>query len=238
MPYDQHEEQQASMRAFANATGGRPCLNSNGLEKCFADAVDDSRTYYLLGFYLRPDDRKPGWRKLKVQVAASGAHLRARGGFYVSAPAEDTPLTRHKQLSDALLSQVSYTGMRLRASALDEDAQEPASGTPDPAKTARRPAYFKLSIPADNFTLDRIKSGALNLEVAVVAFDRKWKPADQDSHSVNVRLNTVKLEEFLQAGIMFRMGLNLAPGSYQLRFAVRDNVTGQIGTVQLPFERK
>jgi VWFA-related protein len=51
-----------SLREFADATGGNRCIESNDLMKCFVEAVEDSRSYYMLGFSVLADDRKPGWR--------------------------------------------------------------------------------------------------------------------------------------------------------------------------------
>jgi VWFA-related protein len=235
--YDQHTEQQATMRAFASATGGSACLNSNGLEKCFADAVNDSRTYYMLGFYLRRDDTAPGWRNLDIKVAVSGARVRAREGFYVSAPTEDTPQYRQKQIGEALLSSVSYTGLRLKVRAINEDASKPEKITLASAAKTKQPANFRLTIPAENFILDQAKKNVLDLEIAAVAFDKKGNPADRDSHSVTVTLDSAKLAVFSQKGLTIKEVLSLPPGSYELRFAVRNNATGQIGTIQLPFDR-
>jgi VWFA-related protein len=53
-PYGKTGEQRLTLHAFADATGGRACVSVEELEKCFAQAqaVDDSRAYYLLGYYL------------------------------------------------------------------------------------------------------------------------------------------------------------------------------------------
>jgi VWFA-related protein len=237
MPYDQHAEQQMTLRAIAKATGGRPCLDSNGLEKCYADAVDDSRSYYLLGFYLSAEDRKPGWRKLKVKVAVDGAQVRAREGFYLSAPVEDTTENRQKQINDALLSPVAYTGVHLKVRSLNDNAKQPCLNSRSAAQSGAQPACFILSVPADNFTLDRTKNNSLDLEVAAIAIDKKGKTADRDLQTVSVKLNQEKLARFSENGLRLEMVMKLASGSYQLKFAVRDNATGQIGTVILPFER-
>lgn len=73
--YDAAAQNRETLKAFAEATGGTPCVNTNDLERCFARAVDDSRAYYLLGYYLPANDQKPGWRKLKVKVNAEGAYV-------------------------------------------------------------------------------------------------------------------------------------------------------------------
>jgi VWFA-related protein len=53
-----------TLREFAAATGGNLCLEAHKVVDCLAEAVEDSRSYYVLGFAVRSDDRKPGWRDL------------------------------------------------------------------------------------------------------------------------------------------------------------------------------
>jgi VWFA-related protein len=73
---------EATLREVAGATGGNLCLEANEVTKCLAEAVEDSRSYYMLGFSVRPEDRKPGWRDLRVKVAVEHANIRARNGFF------------------------------------------------------------------------------------------------------------------------------------------------------------
>ncbi len=83
LPHDEGVQQRLTMHAFADSTGGRACVTISELARCFAEAVDDSRAYYLLGYYLG-EDTQPGWRKLKVKVVGDGLHVRYRTGFYVT----------------------------------------------------------------------------------------------------------------------------------------------------------
>jgi VWFA-related protein len=69
---------EATLQEFAAATGGNRCVEENDLTGCLADSVEDSRSYYMLGFNVRPDDRKPGWRNLKVKISVDHVDIRAR----------------------------------------------------------------------------------------------------------------------------------------------------------------
>jgi VWFA-related protein len=238
IPYDKNLQQKDTMRSIASATGGRACLDTNELEKCFANAIDDSRTYYMLGFYLQNENRKPGWRKLKVKVDVSGARIRARGGFYVSSPSEDTTAFRQEQFSQAFLSPIAYTGVRLKARILGENLKGSGNTSQTGKQSAKQLASFLLTLPADNFVLDATKSDNLDLEVVAIAFDKDGNVAGRNGHSVYVKLVPGKLETFKKTGLSLQLDMALASGSYELKFAVRDNSTGQIGTVFLPYEMK
>jgi VWFA-related protein len=226
MPYDKGSQKQMTLRAFADATGGVPCVNTNDIESCFAKAVDDSRQYYLLGYYLPGDDQKPGWRKLKVKVASQGAHVRAREGFYVAGPVEDTAALREREIVDALRSPVEFTGVRLNVREVDAKA---ASKTP--GKLARE---FDVGVMGNTLTVDAQNGNAVDLTVISVAFDTDGRNAGHAEHHVSAKLTPEMLTKIRKTGLSVPQSLELAPGKYELRFAVRDNLDGEVGSVVYP----
>jgi hypothetical protein len=116
-PTSRRDARQASfsdigLRDFASATGGNRCMEANDLMKCFAEAVDDSRSYYMLGFTVPPEDRKPGWRNLSVKVSSEHANIRARSGFFYGNPAPSgTPQSAHDAQINALASPLAYSAV-------------------------------------------------------------------------------------------------------------------------------
>lgn len=227
-----NSERQASLMSFADATGGRICLNNNDLADCFSRAVEDSREYYLLGYYLPQDDRKPGWRKISVKVASPGAHVRAREGFYVSKPSGDTPSERRTQITEALASPVEYTGVRLQVQQLPSSTDS-TSGS---ASSGKIPVDFLLTIAGDSVTVDRQNSNAVDLTVVTIALDKDWKAKDNKSQSISAHLKPESVDKLLRAGLNLKERIELSSGEYRVRFAVRDNATGQIGTVEVPLK--
>src|ERR1035438_6523425 len=95
LPNDRAQQQRITLHAFADATGGRTCATFAELEKCFAAAIDDSRDYYLLGYYIG-GDMQPRWRKLKVKVSQDGLRVRSRTEFCVTPKVDDTPEVRRR----------------------------------------------------------------------------------------------------------------------------------------------
>lgn len=238
LPYDQGVQQRLTMHAFADATGGRACITISELEKCFAQAVDDSRAYYLLGYYLG-DDTQPGWRKLKVKVAGDGLHVRCRTGFYVAPTASDTPELRRQELVDALASVVQYTGLRLTARLTPEHSTALSAGAPSTAAMAQtRPVAFLLGVTGDSITVDREKGNAVDLQITALAFDNKHKSVASSSQALATSLKPEMLQKILQTGMGIPEKLDLPPGKYEIKFAVRDNLSGRIGTVSLPLGLK
>jgi VWFA-related protein len=232
-PYDKTVEQRFTLHAFADATGGRACVSVEELEKCFAQAVDDSRAYYLLGYYLG-GDTQPGWRKLKVKVTQGDLRVRYRDGFYVTPKIPDTPEFRRQQLVDALASPVEYTGLRLTARLMP-----PATDSPSESSGERKkPAEFMLGVMGDSLTIDREDGNAINLEVTTLAFDSNRKSIASMSQAIATKLDAERVEKILRTGIGIPEKIDLPPGKYEVKFAVRDNLSGLLGTISVPLERK
>jgi len=235
LPYDQGVQQRLTMHAFADATGGRACITIAEIDKCFTEAIDDASAYYLLGYYLG-GDTQPGWRKLKVKVAGEGLHIRSRSGFFVAPRSSDTPEQRRQDLVDALASVVQYTGLRLTARvAPDPDATvAAASASPNQA----RPVAFLLGVMGDSINVDRDKGNAVDIQITTLAFNNNRKSVASSSLELNTSFKSELLQKILQTGLGIPVKLDLPPGKYEIKFAVRDNSTGLIGTVSLPLDLK
>ncbi len=236
LPYDKGSQQRMTQHAFADATGGRACVTVDELEKCFAEAVDDSRAYYLVGYYLGADTQ-PGWRKLKVKVAGDGLRVRYRSGFYVAPKIQDSPALRRQQLVDALASPVQYTGLRLTARLLPPSS-EPPSDPPASTTGTKRTAEFMLGVMGSSLTIDREKGNAIDLEVIVLAFDNNHKSVATTAQAIATSLKPEMMQQTLKTGLGIPEKLDLAPGKYEVKFAVRDNADGLLGTVSVPLELK
>jgi VWFA-related protein len=76
-----------ALRTLAEQTDGFAILDTNAVDKALERMVEDTRAYYLLGYYstnTRPDGR---FRKLTVRVKRPDVQVRARPGYL--APTEE-----------------------------------------------------------------------------------------------------------------------------------------------------
>lgn len=221
-----------TLRYFADRTGGILCKEDNGLDNCLNIAIEDARSYYLLTYALPPDDRKPGWRKLKVKVAAQSVDVRAREGFYYESPEGDAakPKKPHADEINALASSLGASGVIMNVRVLPPVTPPNASG-----KITQR---FLLTIPLNAVTVDPAANPALDIEVGAIALDAKMKDGGEFLHPVRGNPKPETMKRFAQEGISWEEKLDLAPGTYDMRFMVRDNPTGKIGTVVFPLEVK
>jgi VWFA-related protein len=216
-----------SLRDFADATGGLWCAGATvDIDKCLTRAFQDSGTYYMLGYYLPSDDQKPGWRKLKVKVDAPEARVRAREGFYITAGADEKADDKLRELLDALRSPVELTGVRFNVREVAAGATKTAGG-----KTRRQ---FAIGVLGDSVTLNQKRGNALDVSVTAIAFGLDGHEHARVDYPMKANLPQELVAKFRRTGLSTQQEMDLAPGKYEIHFAVRDNLSGEIGTVTYP----
>jgi VWFA-related protein len=215
----------STMDMFANMTGGKAYYNTNDIAGAFQKASEDSASFYLLGYYL-DKDTKPGWQKLKVQVTRPGTNVRARTGFFFS-PTLSPEASRAADLHQALTSPIQFTAlpMAVRWGAV--------ASAPGAAKQSRK---FQIALPAGAATIDDQDGNRLRLEFMAVAFDAAGNVAGQFAHKVDDHLSADSAKQFRENKAIFEYSIDLAPGSYTVRFVARDDATGRTGSVNAPLK--
>jgi VWFA-related protein len=219
---------QATFRTFASMTGGRAYYNSNDLVKGFRDAVSDSTEYYMLGYYLDRSNTKSGWRKLAVKVKRDHVEVRARSGFFVTNATIDPDTTRDNDIASALQSPLDYTSLALVAR---WDNIEPGK---EPGK---KRVNYEMHLAADPALINDADNNHVALEFVALAKTPEGKQVDHPvGQKVDAHLTQEKLWAIRQKGVAFRGALDLAPGEYTIRFVVRDDLSGRIGSVAAPLK--
>lgn len=215
------------LNSFAGETGGNICVEPlwNG---CLADAVEDSRSYYMLGFHVRSDDRKRGWRDLKVSVAVEHTDVRARSGFYYGSPPGSDAKTAREEEINALGSAAPKSDVPMYVKVLGVE-------TAVSAGKKKKTVSFMINLPLGSVKVDASKANPLDLEVGAIAItDKKTKEAGELLHDVRGSPKPENLQAWTRDGIQIPEKLDLPPGIYDMRFFVRDMNAGQIGTVVFP----
>ena len=210
----------ASFRTFAQATGGRAFYRTNDFSGAFLKANDDNSDYYLLSYYLEnTDKKKPGWHRLSVKVQRTGAEVRARSGFFLIPGNPDDGSDAEVNL--ALRSPLNYTGVSL-------------SGQWEKIEAAMQPgkkkAVFLLTMPANFAEVDENDHNHIKLEFAAVAVGPTGETV-AETRKMDGHPEAESLAQIRNHGVDYRGDLILPPGDYTIRFAVRDRLSGHIGSV-------
>jgi VWFA-related protein len=227
--YDRFAQSQNTLRAFASATGGVACLDRNDLSNCFREAQQDSDSYYMLGYYLPSDERKPGWHKLKVSLNEKHAQIRARTGFLIPDPDVIHKFdTRKAEVLTALGSPVDYTGLHLFVRWGEQKT--------DPKHADRTLARFRVSLPPSSLTVDVEQNNEINLDIAALAMSDDAREAGEYTKTVEAKLKPETLALVSKGGMHFSDTISLPKGRFTVKFVIRDNLGGKIGTVTAPIQ--
>jgi VWFA-related protein len=237
---NKNEDNIQTLTTFAGETGGKAFYNDNDLVAGFREAVADSRSSYLLGCYLDQNET-PGWHKLHVEVTRSGVHIRARAGFMVAKPYEklaavkaateekDTPQAIDVNL--AMRSPMNYTGIPITVKWVK--VAEGRSPTGTGADAGKLMVPFQIILPPEAATLDADES-TVSLNFVGLARSSRGEDAANFVKKIDGKLKPESAKRLVMAGIKFDSMMMLAPGYYNVRFVVRDNVSGRVGSVTAP----
>ena len=219
---------QSTLQTFASMTGGRAYYNSNDLVKGFRDAVNDSAEYYMLGYYLDRSKTKAGWRKLAVKVKRDHVDVRARSGFFVTNATVDPENSRNNDISSALQSPLDYTSLALTMRwDKTESSKEPG----------KKRVTYEMHLAPESVTVDDADNNHLALEFIAAAKTSQGKQVDQPiGKKFETHLSAEKLSSIRQKGVGYTGALDLSPGEYIVRFVVRDDLSGRVGSVAAPLK--
>jgi hypothetical protein len=217
---------QSTLQTFASMTGGRAYYNSNDLVKGFRDAVHDSAEYYMIGYYLDRSKTKSGWRKLAVKVRRDHIEVRARNGFFVTNATTDPETSRNNDISSALQSPLDYTSIALMAHWDKIEAGK------DPGK---KHVNYEMHLAPDASLIDDSDNNHLAIDLVTVAKTPEGKQVENPMEKkMEGHLSAEKTASIRQNGVAFKGSMDLAPGEYTVRFVVRDNLSGRVGSVAAP----
>lgn len=234
---NRNEDNINTMTTFAHETGGKAFYNNNDLVSGFRQAVDDTRSSYMLGYYL-DENAPPGWHNLHVDVGRGGTRVRARTGFLVQKadPAHPDPKGKDPGAVDvdlAMESPMNFTAIPMTVRWVD-NGQVPNSA-PTGGLIAKRKVAFQITLSPHAATLDD-SGGQHKMSLNFVALARTPQ-GDEAVDFVKKLEGALKPDVARQldlGGVKFDSTVVLAPGSYNVRFVVRDNLSGKVGSVTAP----
>ncbi|PYR66178.1 MAG: hypothetical protein DMF88_17215, partial [Acidobacteria bacterium] len=191
----------------------------------FDRIVQESSSYYVLG-YVPANDRRDGrFRKIDLRVTRPGVMVRARRGYVAArgraaAAAKASNDPGADALKAAVESPLPSTGIPMRLFAA------PYKGMPPNAAVT---LAVELNVDALKFTQ---KNGTYNDALTLVTFvtDDSGKTRVNEKASVDLTLMPQTLARARERGFRVTTAVNLPPGRYQLRMSAAD-AAGVAGSV-------
>ncbi|MBZ5504546.1 MAG: VWA domain-containing protein [Acidobacteriia bacterium] len=214
----------STMNSVADQTGGKAFYNTNNLEKAIRESMDDGSTYYTLGYYPENKAWDGRFRKIAVKVNRPGAKLHYRQGFFAVEPKDyikQDPKILAVDLGTALdLNNPISTALPFQAVVVPPSAQ---NGN-------KVQINFGVDPHAISFELrdDGLQHAAIDCGVRV--YTKTGESVRIQGNAFNAALTADQYQKVMQMIFPCNQTLDLSPGEYILRLAVRDNTNGLIGT--------
>ena len=220
------------LRTLAYDTGGLALYNNNRTDLLLKRAVDDNRSYYLLGFDPEDDKFDRKHHKIRLRIKRPGLAIRTREGFFgiEDARVGQAPVTREGQLLSALFSPFGAREIPYQVTSLFF-----SSTTGQPVIRS----YFHIDCSKLKFKEEENGIRSLTLELANFTFNEAGMIVESYAQSFQVRLDEARYRRAMAEGLTYLNDFPIKkPGAYQFRSALREASTGQLGSssqfIQVP----
>lgn len=219
--YNSNFTTQETLVTLAGDTGGKAFLDTNDFSQVFKGVQQDTSSYYILGYHSSNALRDGRYRRISVRVNRPGLKLDFRRGYY--APADfkhSNQQDRESQLEQELASDLPTTDLPVYLSTEFFRLADNRFYVPVSLIVPGKEIPFARKSDQDKATLD----------VLGMVLDPGKRPVGQIRDTVKLSLNTSDLVQ--RKNVQYGSGFILPPGSYHLKFVVRENETGRIGSFE------
>ena len=219
--FNSNADSQETLTTLAGDTGGRSFLDSNDLSGIFTAVQRDTSAYYVLGYHSTNPEMNGKFRHVKVALNRPDLKLEYRQGYY--GPKDYGHFNkedREQQMLDEISSELPDVDVAVYMSA----------------------AYFRLDdahyyipvsliVPGSQipFVTEKDKDRATIDIIGVVQ--------DEFKHPIGNARETVKLavdesRQVRRKNVQYNTAFVLPPGKFHIKFVVRENQTGKLGSFE------
>jgi len=220
--YDSNFASQETLVALAADTGGQAFIDTNDFQPVFAKLREDTSFYYLIGYHSTNPARDGRFRRIAVQIKKrTDLKLEFRRGYYAPADfAHATKEDRERQLQEQLVSDLASTDFPVYLSAGYFRSGDNRYFVPVSVVVPGSEIPFTRENQQDRATLDLIG----------VVRDEAKRPFGSIRDTVKLSVNTS--QEVQRKNVQYDGGFLLPPGKYVLKYVVRENQTGRMGSFE------
>jgi VWFA-related protein len=209
-----------TMDEVAKRTGGIAFYGRNNLDAGIQAAIDDAVAGYTLGFYAPQDRTQAGFHKLTVRSLRPGVTLRYKEGYYVDVPENIANGDRPEAVGVALTAITDATAIPI-------DVQAWRQENTLTLRVFLRPDTLALQRNGDRW------QGAVDF-IARFAKEDGSECATPASWRVEFNLTQQSYDAGMQGGPLLSRTLEIPADAARLRVLVRNNPSGEIGTLTIP----
>lgn len=235
--FDKNFSSQETLATLSTDTGGKAFFDSNDFGPAFQQVQNDTQAYYILGFHSTDQRRDGRYRHLTVKLNRSDVKLEYRPGYYAPADFQHQKTEdRELALQEQMRSDLPATDVALYLQALYFRAVPKGHGSTEDLFIP-----ISLIVPGSQIPFAKVK------DQDKASLDILGEVRNAQGISVGNVRDTVKLavdqsQQVERRNIEYSTGFALAPGKYHVKFVVRENQTGAMGSfetdLQVPDLRK
>ncbi|MGB6827469.1 MAG: VWA domain-containing protein, partial [Terracidiphilus sp.] len=212
---------QETMSTLSTDTGGTAFFDSNDFAPAFAKVQSDTSAYYAIGFRSTNPARDGKYRKLSIKILRPGIKLEYRPGYYAPADFKHTGHEdREQELEDQLASDLPATDIPVYMDAMY-------------FRLSENRFYVPVSLLVPGSQIPFVKGGdkdKATLDIIGEVIDEVKRPVGRARQTV--KLNLDQSVGARQKNIQYTTSFNLPPGKYDVKFVVRENQTGRMGSFE------
>jgi VWFA-related protein len=213
---------QETLGTLASDTGGKLFTDSNDFGPAFQQVQHDTEAYYIIGYQTTNPRRDGSYRHLTIKLLNHPeAQLEYRPGYYAPADFQHQKNEdREFALTEQMRSEVPATDVAVYLQAL----------------------YFRLTDGKFYIPMSLVIPGS---QINVVTVKDKDKASidilGQVRNATNIVVGQVRQtvpvavdanQQLQKKNVQYSTGFELAPGKYHVKFVVRENQSGNMGTFE------
>jgi VWFA-related protein len=212
---------QETLATLSSDTGGKAFFDSNDFAPAFQQVQHDTEAYYILGFHSSNPARDGSYRHLTVKLNRNDVKMDYRPGYYAPADFQHQKTEdREVALTEQLQSDLPATDVAVYLQALyfrlDSDK-----------------FFIPVSLIVPGSQIHSVKNGdrdKANIDVAGQVKNAQGIVVGNVRDNVKLTLDVA--QQVQRKNIQYSTGFTLAPGKYHLKFVVRENQTGAMGSFE------
>jgi VWFA-related protein len=222
---------QETLSTLSADTGGKAFFDSNDFGPAFQQVQHDTEAYYILGFRSTNQARDGSYRHLTITVDRKDAKIEYRPGYYAPSDFQHQKTEdRELALTEQMRSDSPATDVAVYLQALYFRASENLFYIP-----------VSLIVPGPQIPfVSKGNSDKANLDI--LGQVKNGQGITVGNVRDTVKLDVSQDKQVQHRNIQYSTGFTLAPGKYHLKFVVRENQSGNMGSfetdIQVPDLKK
>jgi VWFA-related protein len=219
---DSNFNSQEVMATLSSDTGGKSFFDNNDFSPAFERVQQDTASYYVIGFRSTNLMRDGRYRKLQIGVRRNDVKLEYRPGYYAPADFQHSNRDdRERDLEAQLTSDLPATDVSLYL--------QPFFFRADASNRYTVPVSLLVPGSQIPFTHGGSRDKA-TLDVIGLVKDAKGQTMGQARDTVKLAVDAA--QQVSRKNIQYTTSFTLPPGAYHLKFVVRENETGKMGSFE------